>query len=525
MKWLRGYEIRRRLFRVTIIMVICAATIVPHLVTTADAAEFPAARDSITVADLHRHVGVLADDTFEGREAGSRGGRAAGTYLGRCYQSLQLAGGAGPGGYYQTFGAEHRNILAMVEGSDPLLKDEVLIFGAHYDHVGYGRPENSYGPFGHIHNGADDNASGTAALLEVAEAYCQLTPRPRRSVLFALWDAEEKGLLGSKYWVENPTLPLSRVRFVFNIDMIGRLRNQRVEVVGSRAARGFRKMLSEQNNDPTMQLDFSWELKSNSDHYTFVERNIPAVMLHTGLHDDYHRPSDDAEKLDIAGMRQISRLMFNGLVDLANRDQLPTFRKAGLGEFPLLQRWKERPLPAEPGRLGISWNVEATPEPGLRVIQVVRGSAAEKAGVRVGDKLLTFAGTPLNDTVSMQTLVLLATNPVAATVHRADATTPVPLTIELAGKPIRWGFSWHLDDAEPMAVYVSRVTPGGPFDRAGIKLLDRIHTVQGKSFANAAEFRELVQQATTTLELSVERGGRVQPITVQALTPPNASTP
>ncbi len=137
-------------------------------------------------------------------------------------------------GYFQDFDGASRNILGLWEGSDPALKQEVIIVGAHYDHVGYGTPSNSFGPIGRIHNGADDNASGTSGLLEIMEAIVRLEPRPRRTLLFALWDGEEKGLLGSKHWVAQPTLPLERVKLMLNMDMIGRLRDNRLEIGGSR---------------------------------------------------------------------------------------------------------------------------------------------------------------------------------------------------------------------------------------------------------------------------------------------------
>ena len=171
-----------------------------------------AALDSITRSELQRHIEVLADDTFEGREAGARGGQAAAGYIARLLQQCELKPGGDRGSYYQAFNSSCRNILASMEGSDPQLGQEVIVVGAHYDHVGYGTQRNSYGPWGYIHNGADDNASGVAGLLELAQALSHLPQRPRRTILLAFWDGEEKGLLGSKHWVQTPTISLSRLK-------------------------------------------------------------------------------------------------------------------------------------------------------------------------------------------------------------------------------------------------------------------------------------------------------------------------
>ncbi len=150
-----------------------------------------AAIESVTTDEVKGHVGVLADDTFEGREAGSRGNRAAGIYIVERLKKLGIAPAGSNGSYYQT-GPKSNSILGLVEGSDPQLKDEVILVGAHYDHVGYGSARNSYGPIGYIHNGADDNASGVAALLEIADAVAHLPEKPKRTILFAFWDGEEK---------------------------------------------------------------------------------------------------------------------------------------------------------------------------------------------------------------------------------------------------------------------------------------------------------------------------------------------
>src|SRR4029079_3833841 len=192
--------------------------------TTASAVDrdvLAAAAASITKGELKTYVDVLADDTFEGRETGSRGGRVAAHYIMKALEQLGATPVGDGGTYFQPFQANSRNILGFVEGSDPRLKEQVLVIGAHYDPVGYGSARNSYGPTGYIHNGADDNASGVAGLLEVLDAVKRLAQSARRSLLFAFWDSEEGGLHGSRHWISRPTVPLAKVVLDINIDMIG----------------------------------------------------------------------------------------------------------------------------------------------------------------------------------------------------------------------------------------------------------------------------------------------------------------
>lgn len=474
---------------------------------------------SITSADLRRHAERLADDTLEGREAGSRGGQAAGHYLGREFQRHGLVGGAGPRSYYQVFGSQYRNILGMLEGNDPELKREVILVGAHYDHVGYGNSQNSYGPTGYIHNGADDNASGVAGLLELVEAFSRPEARPKRSILFALWDGEEKGLLGSEHWAAHPSVPLARVRLAINLDMIGRLQRNRLETFGIRSAYGLRRLVSMNNAVTDLAFDFSWTMREDSDHYSFYKRNVPVLMLHTGLHSDYHRPSDDVEKLDFAGMERITRLLYGLVHDLADQPMLSGFRSAARGENAEVRRRREQPLAAAPGRLGVAWDpADEGRGKGLRVVSVAPRSAAAKAGVRVGDRLVRFAGRDLAGAADLRSVVLAAESPVAITVQRAGVAQPVNLTVALAGRPVRLGISWRMDEAEPQAVIVSQVVSGSPAARAGIQANDHIYEVSGQAFTGEKEFRRLISDANSeTLDFLTERQGRVRTVPVKPL--------
>ena len=476
-----------------------------------------AALESITAGELQRHVNVLADDAFEGRGAGSRGGRAAGVYLGQQFRRLGLRGAGDDGGYYQPFGAGYRNILGLLEGSDPLLKKQVVLVGAHYDHVGYGNAGNSNGPIGYIHNGADDNASGVAGLLETAQAMTQFAGRSRRTVLFALWDGEEQGLLGSKHWIARPTLPLERVAIVLNLDMIGRLRNSRVEVLGTRSGYGLRRLVSRQNVEGELRLDFTWELKSNSDHHPFYQRGIPILMPHTGLHEDYHRPTDDAHGVSAAGMQSVSRLLFRIVNELANAQRVTRFRAAGREETPWTAARRFQTLPPPPSRLGLWWNPAAKTNPGLRLTRIAAGSPAERAGLRVGDELVRLDGRPAGDVEAFRMRVLAARRPVKVVVERPGEKTPVTLTVQLAGSPVRLGIAWRMDDAEPGTAVLVQVVPGSPAAVAGLAVHDRIYQFAGRDFATSDDLLKLATETPGPAMLLVEREGRLREVAVRPL--------
>jgi hypothetical protein len=495
--------------RISIAVTLLAASVFAWTRARAiEASLLMAAEASIQVDDLKRHVQTLADDTFEGREAGSRGGRAASIYLGKEFQRHRLAGG-GTQGYYQPFGAGYSNILGRLEGSDPQLRREVVVVSAHYDHVGYGNSRNSYGPTGYIHNGADDNASGVAGLLETIEAFGKIPARPRRTILFALWDSEEKGLLGSKHWLANPTVPLADVACMVNLDMIGRLRGEKLDVVGTRTAGGLRQLVAMHNHRTNLLLNYTWELTENSDHYTFYQRGIPVLMLHTGLHGDYHRPSDDVERIAFDGMQRVTRLLFQTVCALADQETRPRFRAASRAEYAGAYPRQEQPLPPLASRLGVHCDsTSGGGNQGVVVTRVEYNSAAQRAGLRAGDTIVEFAGVPCDDFAMLRKLVWAAESPANVLIRRQPG-EELRLQVQLAGAPIRLGISWRVDDAEPTAVILNRVVPGTPAAEAGLLVGDRIYQVNGRSFSSPEEFRGLLVEAGPTIELLVERSGRI----------------
>jgi hypothetical protein len=374
-----------------------------------------AAHASIRAADAGRHVATLADDAFEGREGGTRGGRAAAGYIVEEIDKIRAAApdlvpAGDDGSCLQPFGAM-RNILVLLPGSDPTVADELVVVGAHYDHVGYGNAQNSYGPFGFVHNGADDNASGVAGLLEMMEALPRLPQRPRRPILFAFWDGEEKGLLGSHHFLRVRPAAVAGKKIVFsvNLDMIGRLRGGRLEIYGARTAAGLRSAVVLANNAPDnaagLELAFDWEIEDDSDHYPFIAARIPTVMFHTGLHDQYHRPADDAHLVNLDGIEPVVRLALGFVTAIATDPGPPRpFRPECRVESNATRRRLEAVIQdtgGDRGRWGIGTREDGGDKTAPVVVRIAAGSPAQAGGLVPGDRIVAIDGTPVADQADM----------------------------------------------------------------------------------------------------------------------------
>ena len=488
-----------------------------------DAAAINTAIKSISADKLQRFVNILADDPFEGRETGSRGGRAAGAFLEEQLEKLHLEPAGPDGHYFQDFGAGSRNLLARFEGSDPALKQQYVIVSAHYDHVGYGKKSNSYGPIGFIHHGADDNASGVSGLLSIAEALSKLPVHPRRSLMLAFWDGEEAGLLGSRYWIAHPTLPLEHVPIVVNMDMIGRLRQERLEIYGTRTAPGLRRLLSEETDGLKLLLDFHWEIKPDSDHFPFIDHGIPALLFCTGLHADYHRPSDTADKINSAGMREVTEMALRTVVELADADTLPGFRSHWHEEGVATKAAFEQSAPPPVARLGIVLGDKPAPKAasvalvtaadhGLPVSEVMPDSPAAQAGLKAGDRIIKFAGHEPTSTTEFRGLVLAAVSPVQLVIERSGGGELLKLSARLSGEPVRVGISWQPDDAEPRSMTVVGIVPDSPAAKAGLKVTDRVYQISGHDFSTSDEFQRLLTTEPNPLKLTVENQGQIRTV-------------
>jgi len=488
---------------------------------------FSSAVETIHVRELRKHCEVLASDTLEGRETGTRGGQAAGAYIVDALRKQKVRPAGPDGDYYQPFPPSSRNILVVMPGSDRELKQEYIVVGAHYDHVGYGSARNSRGPVGYIHNGADDNASGAAGLLELVDAFSSLDTPPKRSILFAFWDAEEAGLLGSQYWIHAPTIPLDRIRLVFNIDMIGRLRQNRAEAYGSRTAPGLRELLSAQNVESPVLLNFPWETRRDSDHYNFYAQQIPYLMVFTGKHPEYHTPYDDVDKLNVDGMERITRLLFRAVYSAAQRPALAAFRSASFQEGSQNQQYAETPLALPPSRFGVTWDVDWAKRNVVQLVEVDAGSAAQVAGLQPGDRILELGGVPITTPERLREAVFSAPEQTSVRIERPSEKSPLELALRLppAGDP--FGVSVRIDDAEPGCVIVNRVVPGSPAYRAGLKLGDRLEKIGASRFASAEEFQSLLARARRSgaFEIETEHDGQPRTVRISLRAPTAAGKP
>ncbi len=473
------------------------------------------ALESITAAELRRHVEYLADDALEGRQPGTPGGRQAGDYLRAQLEERGIRGGGVDGGYFQPFEPSARNVLGFIEGSDPELKREVVLVGAHYDHVGYGNKENSAGPIGQIHNGADDNASGTAAVLELADAIAQLPSPPKRSILLAFWDAEEAGMLGAKHWVANPTVALENVVAAINLDMVGRLRDNLLTVYGSRSGYGLRRLVGEQNEFAGLKIDFSWEFEDDADHYALFQGGIPVLFLHTGVHDQWHSPRDDAELIDGQGISRVTQLAFDLLYELADNPERHRLRPEAGAETESLRKQLAGHKAKLPDRLGAAWRRQADSRHGVRISRIASRSPAARAKIRPGDRIVQFAGHEIRNSEQLTSVVMLAGHEAPVVVRRPRRAEPLNLTVELDGNPMRLGITWRTDEAEPGTVILTHVVPGSPAAEAGMQVGDRIYRVAGRDFADEAALLELVKTTDDLLTFLVERDGQLRTVVVQ----------
>ena len=290
---------------------------------------------SITEQDLKELLYVYASDFFQGRETGTLGQQRAVQFLREFYEQNNIKAATGTDNYFQKMeltikgeAVKTENVVAIIEGKTT--PEEYIVISSHLDHIGLEK--------GEINNGADDDGSGTVALLEIAQAFQAAVDTgegPDRSIVFLHVSGEEKGLLGSKYYTNNPLYPLANTVANLNIDMVGRTDPKRTEgrreyvyLIGSDRLSTDLHKISEAANKATLNLDLDYTYNApddpnrfyfRSDHYNFAKNNIPVIFYFNGTHADYHKPTDTVEKIEFDLLQLRTQLVFYTAWELANR--------------------------------------------------------------------------------------------------------------------------------------------------------------------------------------------------------------
>jgi hypothetical protein len=300
------------------------------------------------------------------------------------------------------------NVIGILPGTDPVLKKEAIVIGAHYDHLGRGGQGSLAVNSKEIHHGADDNASGTAALLELAREFAS-KKKNKRTLIFISFGGEEEGLLGSKFYVNNPVFPLGKTVAMINMDMIGRLNEGKLTVGGIGTASEWRELVSRKVSGVPVSLEamkpatgaLNLQLSEDgfgpSDHSSFYGKQIPVLFFFTGSHADYHKPSDTAEKINYDGLKLLTNLVFETIGEIDQNAKRPTYtvaKSSGMGN----------------ARRGFSVTLGVIPgygdsADGMLLDGVRDGGPAAQAGLKAGDKIVKLAGKDVRN-VSDYTTIL-----------------------------------------------------------------------------------------------------------------------
>lgn len=355
------------------------------------------------VISMKDDVAYLASDSLMGRETGTSYERMAADYLADRFRRLGLQE-KGEQGYFQDFTFKpslnpHQEAQMVSEKGDSTITgrnvigyidnkaDNTIIIGAHYDHLGMGGQGSLYREGEAIHNGADDNASGVAVLLKLAGA---LVNGPKNNnYLFIAFSGEEIGLLGSNYFVKNPTIDLTRVNYMLNMDMVGRLNQENTLAVHGVGTSPVYKQTLFANNDQQLNIVEHESGIGPSDHTSFYIMDIPVLHFFTGQHEDYHKPGDDAEKLNYQGMEKVSNYILNIITDLDDNGKLE-FRKT---------RNESEDVPRFKVALGVVPDYLYNGE-GMRIDGVSEDKPAQRAGLKKGDIVKKLGEQDVSDMMS-----------------------------------------------------------------------------------------------------------------------------
>jgi hypothetical protein len=355
---LRDTRLARSRWQTALALVVACASVVavvPPKVELTRATREALAR--ITDEGLRAHVSFLASDALEGRRAGARGAEVAAEYIAAQFRRAGLEPAGENGSYFQlatftsrsapTTEIKSRNVVGLLRGSDPKLRETYVVLSAHYDHIGV--RENQEGD--QIFNGANDDASGTAAVVEVASALSTMKRRPRRSILFVAFTGEEFGLRGSRFYVEHPLVPVARTIAQINLEQIGRTDDSEGARVGAATLTGFDytdigEILTAAgartgvsiNKHPTNSDAFF----NRSDNRPLADKGVPAHTLSVAyMFPDYHKPGDHWEKIDYANMERVVRTIALGVLALAEGTREPRWNESNPKTAQYVKAWRE----------------------------------------------------------------------------------------------------------------------------------------------------------------------------------------
>jgi hypothetical protein len=333
----------------------------------------------VSAEQLSHTMKYLTSAELGGRETGTPYGRKAAEYIAKVFKKAGLKSFDKESTYLQSFKIQNesmQNIVAYLEGSDPDLKDEALIIGAHYDHLGIDETT------GEIYRGANDNASGVTALLGIAKVFGSLKEAPKRTVIFIAFDAEEIGLYGSGYYTKNPLWKLDKIVFMINLDVIGQVSNNTFYVMCSETSPSLKEKLDNLIKQEKGGIEVKYGgFMGSSDHVSFYPHKIPAYFFMTdGLEQTLHNPVDKIDKINLTGLKQVSDLAFRFAVEVANLSKRPEF------VVPVQQK---RPI------LGIYPDAGGNKE-GVLIAGCIPNLPAEKAGILKGDIIIKVDDQKIN---------------------------------------------------------------------------------------------------------------------------------
>ena len=359
-------------------------------------------QEVVKIVSIKDDVTFLSDDALEGRQTGTDGEKAAADYIAKRFENLGLQG-KGTNGYFQTFSFKpktnpHQKVNYTVKAGDSTITgtniigfinnnaENTIAIGAHFDHLGYGAEGSLHRGEKAIHNGADDNASGVAVMLNLAEKL--KGKNTSNNYLFLAFSGEEMGLLGSNYFVKNATIDTKKINYMINMDMVGRLKaDSTLAVYGVGTSPILKQTLNAHNSN--FKLIQKESGIGPSDHTSFYNADIPVLHFFTGQHEDYHKPTDDFEKLNYDGMKTISNYIFEVISDLDNNGKLP-FRKT---------KNESEETPRFKVGLGVIPDYMFDGK-GMRIDGISEDKPAQKAGLQKGDIVLKLGDSAVTDMMS-----------------------------------------------------------------------------------------------------------------------------